>query len=154
MKKALLGIVLLLFVHGLYAQSSQVVTEILNADKVTFGQVSYLVAVQEGLVDETASYADAVEALYYAKQIPSLIFDESYVPAVNLCYMYAQMFNIKGGLMYKLFHGAPRYAYKQMKYDGIFQDNIYPDKLLSGSEALNIYTACLMKYTDFQLSVE
>ena len=136
------------------AQSSSIITDILNSDRVTFGQVCYLVATHEGLINDTASYTDAINALEHNKMIPYAAYEETYVPLVNLSYLYAQMFKVQGGLMYRIFHGAPRYAYKQLKQDGVLPENSYPGKLVSGQEALNIYTTCSIQYTDFQLNMD
>ena len=58
------------------------------------------------------------------------------------------MFNIKGGLMFRLTKGSPRYAFKQMKSDGVISQNYDPSLILSGREALNIYTSCNMLYNE------
>ena len=153
--KKLITILIAFFLATLaYSQSAQVITEILDSDQVTFGQVCYLSAVQQGFVDENTSYSDAIEILYQKGQIPVRLYEGSVVPLVNLTYIYAQMWNIKGGLFYKLFHGAPRYAYKQMTADGVLPSYADPGLLISGSEALNIYTSCSIKYGNMQLSVE
>ncbi len=154
MKKRIAIIIAFFATTLAYSQSARVITEILDSDQVTFGQVCYLSAVQQGFVGENASYSEAIEILYQKGQIPVRLYDGSVVPLVNLSYIYAQMWNIKGGLFYRIFHGAPRYAYKQMKADGIFPDYADPGLVISGTEALNIYTACSMKYGNMQLSVE
>ena len=154
LKKLFVACFLIFSFSAIHAQSSDVITEILETDKVTFGQVCYLVAIHQGLISETASYNEAIAALEENRMIPYASYEETNVPLVNLSYLYAQIFNVKGGLLYKIFHGAPRYAYKQLKYDGVLPENSFPGKLVSGQEALNIYTTCLIEYTDFQLNTD
>lgn len=154
MKKLLPTILFILFSSFLYAQSADVITEILNTDQVTFGQVCYLSAVQQGFIEDDASYSDAINALYEKKQIPMVQYEDTIVPLVNLSFIYTQMWNVKGGLMYRIFHGAPRYAFKQLKADGILSVNANPNSLISGKDALNIYTECSIKYGNMELSVE
>ncbi|MCR4580689.1 MAG: hypothetical protein K5681_10130 [Treponema sp.] len=154
LRKIFLIFALLFSVTTLSAQSAKVVTDILNSDKASMGQVCYLVAVNQGYIKEDASYSEAITALYNRKLIPYMVYEDTPVAFVNLAYLYSQIFDVKGGLFYKLFHGAPRYAYKQLKYDGVLPENTYPNKLVSGPEALDIYTSCMMEYSDFQLSVE
>lgn len=154
MKKILPTILCILLSSVLYAQSADVVTEILNTKRVTFGQVCYLSAVQQELIEDDATYADAINALYENKQIPMAEYEDTIVPLANLSFIYAQMWNVKGGLMYRLFHGAPRYAFKQLKADGILPANANPDSIPSGAEALNIYTACSIKYGNMELNIE
>lgn len=154
MKKLLPLLILLFCTIGLHAQSSDVVTEIINSDKVTFGQVCYLSAVQQGFIEEDASYSDAINALYENGQIPKALYEDTVVPMVNLAFIYAQIWDIKGGLFYRLFRGAPRYAFKQMKADGIFDSSIDPDSIPSGRDALNLYTSCMLYYGKQELNVE
>lgn len=154
MKKILPFLVLLFCAVTMHAQSSDVITEIINADEVTFGQVCYLSAVQQGFIEEDASFEDAINSLYEKGQIPVIQYEDTVVPMVNLAYIYAQMWNIKGGLFYRIFRGAPRYAFKQMKADGIFPSNCDPDVIATGRDALNIYTSCAVLYGQEKLDVE
>lgn len=154
MKKFFICIFLALIAIEVYSQSSDVITDILDSKEVTMGQVCYLSAVQQGLINENASYTDAVNALYKEGQIPVAIYEAALVPLVNIAYIYAQAWNIKGGLFYRMFHGAPRYAYKQMKADGILPEGADPAMILSGQEALNLYTSCLIQYGHMELSVD
>ena len=68
------------------------------------------------------------------------------VPYVNLSYIYAQTWNIKGGIMYRIFKSAPRYAFKQLKYDGILEKKIDPSRIVTGKEAIEIFNKCKIKY--------
>lgn len=150
-----LSILLFLFLaSGAYAQSAEVITNILESENVTFGQVCYLSAVHQELVSDNASYSDAIEALYKKGQIPTVGYESSVVPMVNLTFLYSQMWDIKGGIFYRIFHGAPRYAFKQMKADGVLPANADPGIIVSGREALNIYTACQLKYGEAQFTEE
>lgn len=154
MKKLILSIALSIFCFCAYSQSAEVVTDILNSDKVTFGQVCYLSAVHQGLVSDDCTYAQAIRTLYENGQVPVTGYEDTALPMVNLTYIFAQMWNIKGGLFYRIFHGAPRYAFKQMKADGVLPLNADPSNLISGQEALNIYTSCSIKYGNMQLNLE
>lgn len=154
MKKIYTFVFALFMIFCVHAQSSQVITDILNSPQVSLGQVCYLSAVQQGLVKEDASYTECINVLYKNGQIPVPSFEASHVPLANITYIFAQMWDIKGGIFYRVFHGAPRYAYKQMKADGILPENSDPGKIISGMEVLNIYTSCAIKYGNMQLSVE
>ena len=63
MKKILTLLFALFLALSAYAQSADVITEILATEEVTFGQISYLTAVQMNIIDDDASYDDAVAAL-------------------------------------------------------------------------------------------
>ena len=146
--RKILSILFILFIGSLaFAQSADVVTDILNSDEVTYGQVCYLSAIHQGLISETDSYEDAVEVLLSEGQIPEYVDADSPIYMANLAFIYAQIWPyMKGGLMFKLTHGSPRYAFKQFKSDGVISDKADPNSYISGSEALNILTACMMQY--------
>ena len=62
--KRIFSLLLVLFIGGFaFAQSADVVTEILGAEEATYGQVCYLSAIHQGLISDDASYEDAVNAL-------------------------------------------------------------------------------------------
>ena len=81
-----------------------------------------------------------------SNQIPANQQPDMPVPYVNLSYIYAQTWNIKGGIMYRIFKSAPRYAFKQLKYDGILEKNIDPSRIVTGKEAVEIFNKCKIKY--------
>lgn len=146
--RKILSILFILFIGGfVFAQSADVVTEILETDEVTYGQVCYLSAIRQGLISETDSYEAAVEVLLSAGQIPEYVDTDSPVYLANLAFIYAQIWpDMQGGLMFRLTKGSPRYAFKQFKTDGVIPDNADPNSYISGSEALNVLTACMMQY--------
>lgn len=148
MKKIITILSILFIGAAAYSQSAQVVTEIIDAPKVTYGQICYLSAVSQNLISESASYEEAVKALADKGIISEQITPDTEITLSNLAYIYAQMFNIKGGLMFRLTKGSPRYAFKQMKSDGVISQNYDPSLILSGREALNIYTSCNMLYNE------
>lgn len=151
MKKLLSLMIGLLLSLSLYAQSADVITEILEAEQATFGQVSYLAAVQQDLVDETASYEDAVQVLFDNGIIPNLEDYDAPIPLVDIAYIYSRLWSINGGLMYRLTKGSPRYAFKQFQADGILTQKQEPSDYVSGAKALSIYTSCVNKYSDFDM---
>ena len=154
--KRIIALLVLLFATGLvFAQSADVVTDILVADEVTYGQVCYLSAIHQGLISEEADYDQAVEVLYNLGQIPEDVATYDSVVMANLAFIYAQIWpQMKGGLMFKLTKGSPRYAFKQFKTDGVISENAQPDSVLSGVEALNILTSCMMQYGGSDESME
>ena len=150
--KRIISIIFALFLAiSAYAQSADVITDILETEEVTFGQVSYLTAVQMKVVDDSASYEDAVTALYEHGYIPVLEDYDVPVPAVDLAYLYSKLWEIKGGLMYRITKGAPRYAFRQFQSDGIIGTDMDPSNYVSGEKALSIYTSCINKYSDFDM---
>nr|MCR5766435.1 hypothetical protein [Treponema sp.] len=69
--KRIISLLLVLFVGGLlFAQSANVISDILESDEATYGQVCYLSAIHQGFISEEATYEDAVNALLTRSQIP------------------------------------------------------------------------------------
>lgn len=152
MKKIITLFLALFLLGAAYSQSADVVTEMLNSPEVTYGQVCYLSAVHQGLVSENATYDESIKVLYEKGQIPQDVDKTSPVVMANLSFIYAQMWNVQGGLMYRLTKGSPRYAFKQLKADGVISSSADPSTVASGADALSIYTSCAMLYGGMKLS--
>ena len=61
-------------------------------------------------------------------------------------YIFSFMWNIKGGLMYKITNGSPRYVFKQFQADRILPNDAEPKQLVSGIEIMRMFTSCEKKY--------
>ena len=151
MKKIISLVFALFLCLSAFAQSADVITDILETEEITFGQVCYLTAVQMNIIDDSVSYEGAVTALYEHGYIPEVEDFDAPVPAVDLAYLYSKLWNIKGGLMYRLTKGSPRYAFRQFQADGIIGVDVDPANYISGEKALSIYTSCINKYSDFDM---
>ena len=151
MKKKLSVLFCLFIGITLYAQSADVITELLESKEATFGQVSYLAAVQTNLIGEQDSYEAAVNALYEKGLIPVLEDPEAPIPLVDVVYIYSRLWPINGGLMYRITKGSPRYVFKQFQADGILNSKQEPGDFISGAKALSIYTSCVNKYSGFDM---
>lgn len=147
MRKILSLLVVLFAGSFVFAQSADEITNILNTDQVTYGQVCYLSAIRQNLITEADGYDDAIRALYANGQIPEEVAGQQEVYLQNLAFIYLQMFpNVNGGLMYKLTKGSPRYAFKKLKADGVISENADPNSFVSGRTALSILTTCMVRY--------
>lgn len=146
--KRIFSILLILFAGTfVFAQSANVITDILESDEATYGQVCYLSAIHQGLIAEDATYEEAVEVLFARGQIPESVGAYDTVYLANLAFIYVQIWpSTKGGLMFTLTKGSPRYAFKKLKSDGVIPDNSDPNSVVSGRQALNILTTCMMEY--------
>ncbi|MGI5117652.1 hypothetical protein [Treponema sp. SP13] len=129
-----------------YAQRADFVTRLIAADKATYGEVCYLSAVYQGFVGENASYEDALHALVQKGQANSRADVNGAVTLQELSWLMAKLWDIKGGLMYRATKRSARYTFRQFKVDGILPATADPSKKASGSDVLNMYTACLRTY--------
>ena len=151
MKKKLSVLFCLLLAISLYAQSADVITDILESKQATFGQVCYLAAVQQNLISENDSYENAVQVLFENAIIPNSEDPLAPIPLVDIAYIYAHLWPVEGGLMFRLTKGSPRYAFKQFQADGILSRKQDPSDFVSGAKALSIYTSCVNKYSGFNM---
>ena len=148
MKKFTIIISFLFLTVSLSAQSANIVTDILNSEKMTIGQACYLSAVYQNLIDDTATEEQAISALYNDGQLPDVFYENDAIPLVNLSFIFTKMMNVRGGMMYRITKGSPRYAFKQLKADGILKINDDPSRIMTGTEALSLFTSCYMKYSE------
>lgn len=145
-KKMIILAAVFLSALAAHAQTAGFVTEMLAAYNADYGQVSYLSAVYQGFVDETASYDEAFAALKKAGQLPAAVNKTDTVTMSGLSYMMAELWPVKGGLMFRVTKGASRYAFRQFKADGIIPVDADPSEKVSGTDVLTMYTACQNKY--------
>ena len=151
MKKIVTLFITLFVTLSVYAQSADVITDILESEKATFGQICYLAAVQKNLISETDSYDAAVQALFENKIIPDLEDSNAAIPLVDIAYIYSRLWPVSGGLMYRITGGSPRYVFKQFQADGILTSKQEPSDFVSGAKALSIFTSCVNQYSGFDM---
>ncbi len=151
MKKIVTLFITLFVTLSVYAQSADVITDILESEKATFGQICYLAAVQKNLISETDSYDAAVQSLFENKIIPDLEDSNAAIPLVDIAYIYSRLWPVSGGLMYRITGGSPRYAFKQFQADGILTSKQEPSDFVSGAKALSIFTSCVNQYSGFDM---
>ena len=136
---------------SLYAQSADVISDLLDSKEATFGQICYLAAVQQNFINENDDYEKAVQALYENNVIPNLEDASAPIPLVDIAYIYSRLWTVKGGLMYRLTKGSPRYAFRQFQADGVISAKSEPADIVSGAKALSVFTACINKYSGFDM---
>jgi hypothetical protein len=119
------------------AQSNELLDALLEEQTASFGQASYLVLTAAGRLSDEASTADA--ALVVTAQgwkVPHKDADEP-VTLGEYSYLLMQAFEMKGGLMYRIFPG-PRYAGRELAYLRFIRGDTSPYRLLRGEEAIGI----------------
>ena len=129
---------------GIYAQSADVITQILETDEVTCGQICYLSAVRQNLISEDDSFEKAVEVLAEKYQLGNLLEADYAADVQTVAYLYMKIWpDVKGGLFYLITGGSPRYAYKHLKALHVISDRYDPHAKLNGMQALNLLTSCM-----------
>lgn len=143
MKKLLLGVAIaLLSCLSIYSQSSELITNIIKAERATCEQISYLPALYANKISEEDTEAKAFEILQNDGLFSSDFSASTEVTLDQACYVYAKALGVKGGLFYTLFP-SPRYAFKEFKAQGLLPAQADPDMHLSGRDSLDLFNSCL-----------
>lgn len=145
MKKSLLSLVFVLFSAGIFAQSAEKVTEIINSEQATYGQAAYLTCMALDLVKQNATEKNALEVLKVSGVIEEGVEISDTLTMKNLAWICANAWDVKGSLMFKIARN-PRYAFKQMRSDDVIPYGTDPSKIPSGHDLLNVVTDCIANY--------
>ena len=132
---------------GVFAQSADVITSILDTDRVTYGQVCYLSAVRQQIIEETDSYEAAMHALVEQGIVSEKVKSSDAISLQEVSHIFTKIWpDFKGGLMYRITGGAARYSYKSLKDVGILTTRDDPLSTVSGFDVLNILSSCMMEF--------
>ncbi len=151
MKKIISVLFIVLFSGAMFAQSADVITEILNSEHATIGQAAYICAVEQNLVQDYSTYDDAVDALISAGFLKENDSSSDLLTYGKTAYLFAKEWSVQGGVMYSLTNGSQRYAFKQLVADGVIPAETDPASLMSGTDFLSLYSVCLEQYSDFDI---
>ncbi|MCX7787899.1 MAG: hypothetical protein N2442_09405 [Spirochaetes bacterium] len=120
-----------------FAQSNALIDQVLGQKKVGYSYATYLVLSAAGIVKDTATPEQALEALRQQNWGISVPEAPTDISLGKYAYLLMKAFDIPGGLMYRLIPG-PRYAAREIAYLGFVTENPSPYRSLSGEEALQI----------------
>ena len=124
------------------AQSNQFIDRLLEQPQATFGASAYLVLAASGLVPAEATEQQALTALNEKGwKLKARGADEP-IRLGEYCYLIMKAFELKGGLMYRLFPG-PRYAVRELAYRGIVHGQAHGARYPSGQEAVQLLSSFL-----------
>ena len=137
----LITIVMLFSLSGIFAQSSDEVSKMLETEEVTVGQVGYFLAVYLNLVPEDANGRASLDALETAGY-GSYRNADAPISLSGIAGLCMKVWKMKGGLMYSLFK-SDHYAFREFQAKGYLSFSDDPMSHLSGSSALNLIYKCL-----------
>lgn len=150
MKKRLIFLFSMIFTAmAIHAQSADCISELLETQKATMGQVSYLCASHLGIIEESASYEEALTAMKEAGVIRNSkrITVNTPVRMGQFTLILSKCWNIQESLFYKLLKNK-RYAFMQCKALGIIPTSTTSVKIVTGREVLNYVTICNEMFPD------
>lgn len=142
MKKVFLLLSALLLSTAAFAQSAEKITDILDTDTATFGQISYIAATYCGYITDDQSYEDAFNALAERGQVSASVKASDPASLKNVSYIFALATNLKGGVWYSI-KPSGRYAMKELKALGLIPETTDPSRKISGRNALDLFSNCV-----------
>ncbi|MCR5285664.1 MAG: hypothetical protein K6D95_08700 [Treponema sp.] len=152
MKKFIIFCSLFFISFSVFAQSADVITQILNSKEVTTGQLAYLAACNQNLITDDASFDEAVDVLI-DNSLMATDATALDIPTIEtVAKILAKNWHVKGGLFFKMTKGSARYAFKQLKADGIISPRTDPKTIISGRQALDLITKCNVLYGKMQFT--
>jgi len=129
----------LLIAAAAFGQAAEKVDKILETEKATFGQAAYLI--QTALNDGSDGLDFETAFDRFKSENKNLIRDsisaEDVIPVKTYAFLLMKAFDIKGGMMYRIYP-CPRYAYRDLHYLAVIQDKNNPDALMTGAAMLQI----------------
>lgn len=133
----LLAVALLAAAGSVWGQSNEILDVLFEEPATTLGQAAYLVLTASGRIAEDSSPADAAASLAgQGWSVPQLDAEEP-LTLGEYSYLLMQAFELKGGLMYRIFPG-PRYAGRELAYLKLIKGDTSPYRTFSGEEAIGI----------------
>lgn len=142
MKKTVCTTLFLSFLcFGIFSQSADKLTEMLDSQTVTIEQISYFAANYLNLVGETATETEALGALKEHIDLSRIQTSGDALSAKDCAYLCCQVWGIKGGIMLRTTK-LPRYAFRELKSLEIIPVSTDPRSKISGRDALYIMTKC------------
>jgi len=127
---------------GLSAQSMEIIDDLLGQESANFGESVYMITVGGGIVDESASISEAMEAASEKKWIRSKTSADDTITLGEVSLLTMKALKIRGGLMYKLFP-TPRYAVRELAYLEIFRGEAHPNNEISGEDVVKLLSQAI-----------
>jgi hypothetical protein len=119
------------------AQSNQILDEVLQAEATSYGDAAYLVLVAAGIVPEETGPEEALRQPVVSSWKIEEKTSGDPVSLGEYSFMLMKTFELKGGLLYRIFPG-PRYASRELAYRRIILGSKDPRRHVPGEEALRL----------------
>jgi hypothetical protein len=128
---------LIMVVFTLNAQSNAFLDSYFASDQANIGESAYLVLTLSGIIPETSTVDAALDEIKTKGWNIAFKDKTQAITLGEFAYLVMKANNLSGGLMYALFPG-PRYAGRELVYEGIVKGDPNPGRALSGREAFAI----------------
>ncbi len=153
MKKTAITIVLCMALYvGVFSQSAQKVSEMVNAQTVSLLDVSYFAATYLNVVESTTSEEYSLNALERYARLSKIKDEQSALTYKDFAYFCMQVWDIKGGLFFALSE-SPRYAFRELQTMNIIHPLTQPNEIITGVEALSVMTR-IIEHSEYDSTID
>ena len=97
MKKLFLSVIFFTLFFCLHAQSAQKITELISTQKASYGNASWLIALQAGLAQDDVSEEAALQLLKENAWLPEETKIDDEIKLQDFALLCTRAFDIKGG---------------------------------------------------------
>lgn len=126
-----------LITAGSFAQSAQIVDDILKSQEATFGHAAYLILTASDTISGDTDFKTACTYMQEQAMIPSSVTAETKISFKEYAFLLMKAYGIKGGMLYRIYP-CPRYAYRDLCFLSVIQGKTDPSQIISGSQMLQI----------------
>lgn len=120
-----------------WGQSNEVIDSLLSEQEATLAKTAYLVLAASGAIEDSQTVDQAFTALQGLPWGFAAATPDQVVTFGSCSYLIMRAFEVRGGLMYRLFPG-PRYAARELAYRDAYRGRTSPGHVLSGREVADI----------------
>jgi len=134
-----IAVAVLLTIAVSFSQSAEKIDEILETEKATFGQATYLIQTALNSESDGLDFNAAFDLFKSNNEnlIKDSITASDVISTKTYAFLLMKAFGIKGGMMYRIYP-CPRYAYRDLQYLAIIQGKNNPDAPMTGAAMLQI----------------
>jgi hypothetical protein len=118
-------------------QQNALLDRLLDQREAGYAEVVYMTLSAAGLVQESATPAQAVEALTQLNWKIAIQPADTPISLGRYSELLMKAFDLHGGILYGIFKG-PRYACRELAFLKIISSDARPNRTLSGEEAVRI----------------
>ena len=129
----------LLIAAAAFGQAAEKIDKILETEKATFGQATYLIQTALNDGSDELDFETAFDRFKNENEnlIRNSVSAEDVIPIKTYAFLLMKAFDVKGGMMYRIYP-CPRYAYRDLRYLAVIQGKNNPDAVMQGTSLLQI----------------
>lgn len=133
-----------------YSQAAAKLTDIISAEKATYGQTCYIAGAARGIISDELSFEEAFQALKAKGYIYSKTAQANDpITMKHIASILSNTWNVQESIMAITTH-LPRYQFRQLQAYGVIPGMYTPDYPASGRDMLGVVSRCASEFAGAQ----